>query len=127
MVVLITNQGYYWPSMHRDTTKVIQDCKKCKEQFAIRKAAKKDAIIAGNEWPFSHWRVNILGPLPTAPGAENVVTKDDNGRTKEVTKRKESKEVASIEDAYYKNKLRMYHDERSSHSTYKIGGFLFLS
>ncbi|GKD16163.1 reverse transcriptase domain-containing protein [Tanacetum coccineum] len=37
--------------------------------------------------------------------AENAVTKDDRERTKEVTKIKESKEVASIEEAYYQNKL----------------------
>ncbi|GJW61309.1 reverse transcriptase domain-containing protein [Tanacetum coccineum] len=38
--------------------------------------------------------------------AENVVAKDDKGRTKEVTKKKEGKEVASIEEAYCQNKLR---------------------
>ncbi|GJU54011.1 reverse transcriptase domain-containing protein [Tanacetum coccineum] len=41
---------------------------KCKEQSAIRKAAENGAIAAGNGWSFSHWGVNILGPLPTAPG-----------------------------------------------------------
>ncbi|GKA79920.1 reverse transcriptase domain-containing protein [Tanacetum coccineum] len=40
------------------------------------------------------------------PIAENAVAKDDKGRTKEVTKKKEGKEVASIEEAYYQNKLR---------------------
>ncbi|GJW06734.1 reverse transcriptase domain-containing protein [Tanacetum coccineum] len=67
MVVRITKQGYYWPSMHRDAAKVIQDCEKCKEQSAIRKAAENGAITARNRWPFSHWGVNILRPLPTAP------------------------------------------------------------
>ncbi|GJR72996.1 reverse transcriptase domain-containing protein [Tanacetum coccineum] len=37
---------------------------------------------------------------------ESNIAKDDRGRTKEVTKRKESKEVALIEEAYYQNKLR---------------------
>ncbi|GJZ34142.1 reverse transcriptase domain-containing protein [Tanacetum coccineum] len=169
-VVRITKKGYYWPSMHRDAAKVIQDCEKCKEQSAIRKAAENSAITVGNGWPFSHYGVNILGPLPTAPGglkflaiavenstkwveanplttikehterslqrieshtilfpnhraygnnepyrkaidskstrmAENTVTKYDREITNEVTKRKESKEVASIEEAYYQNKL----------------------
>ncbi|GKA93483.1 reverse transcriptase domain-containing protein [Tanacetum coccineum] len=31
MVVRITKQGYYWPSMHREAAKAIQDCDKCKE------------------------------------------------------------------------------------------------
>nr|GEW61691.1 hypothetical protein [Tanacetum cinerariifolium] len=54
------------------------------------------------------------------------VAKDDIGRTKEVTKRKESREVASIEEAYYQNKLRRYHSKRSNHSTYKVGDFILL-
>nr|GEU81365.1 hypothetical protein [Tanacetum cinerariifolium] len=68
MVVRIMKQGYYWPSMHRDDAKVLQDYKKCKEQSAIRKVAESSVITAGSGWPFSHWGVNILGPLPTAPG-----------------------------------------------------------
>ncbi|GJT54852.1 hypothetical protein Tco_0989906 [Tanacetum coccineum] len=50
---------------------------------------------------------------------ENNAAKDDRGRTKEVTKRKESKEVASIKEAYYQNEIRMYHNQKSNHSTYK--------
>ncbi|GKD98671.1 reverse transcriptase domain-containing protein [Tanacetum coccineum] len=179
MVVRNTKQGYYWSSMYRDAAKVIQDCEKCKEQSAIMKAAENGVITAGNRWSFSHWGVNILGSLPTAPGglkflalavehstkwveekplttingkhaerfvweyietpfsltygyeaiipiAGNVVAKDDRGRTKEATKIKESKEVASIEEAHYQNKLRMYHNEKSNHSTYKIGDFVLL-
>ncbi|GJY59600.1 hypothetical protein Tco_0459492 [Tanacetum coccineum] len=45
-----------------------KECEKCKEQSAISKAAKNDTIAAGNGWSFSHWGVNILGPLPMALG-----------------------------------------------------------
>ncbi|GJV95220.1 reverse transcriptase domain-containing protein [Tanacetum coccineum] len=31
LVVRITKQGYYWPSMHKEVAKAIQDCEKCKE------------------------------------------------------------------------------------------------
>nr|GFC87666.1 hypothetical protein [Tanacetum cinerariifolium] len=54
------------------------------------------------------------------------VAKYNRGRMKEVTKRKESKEVALIEEAYYQNELRMYHRKRSNHSTYKVGYFVLL-
>ncbi|GJY19620.1 reverse transcriptase domain-containing protein [Tanacetum coccineum] len=63
MVVRITKQEYYWPSMHKDVSRVIQDYEKCN---AMKKRAKIRAIAAGNAWPFSHWGVNILGPLPMA-------------------------------------------------------------
>ncbi|GKC06052.1 reverse transcriptase domain-containing protein, partial [Tanacetum coccineum] len=75
------------------------------------------------ETPFSL----TYGSEAIIPIAENAVAKDDKGRTKGVTKKKEGKEVASIEEAYYQNKLRKYHHERSSHSTYKIGDFILLS
>ncbi|GKA26793.1 reverse transcriptase domain-containing protein [Tanacetum coccineum] len=68
MVVRITKQGYYWPSMHREAAKAIQDCNKCKEQSAIWKAGADGAITVGSTWPFSHWGIHILGPLPMAPG-----------------------------------------------------------
>ncbi|GJY10766.1 reverse transcriptase domain-containing protein [Tanacetum coccineum] len=54
MVVRIIKQGYYWPSMHRDVARIIQDCEKCKEQSAIRKRKEIRAIAAGNAWAFSH-------------------------------------------------------------------------
>nr|GEY20865.1 gypsy retrotransposon integrase-like protein 1 [Tanacetum cinerariifolium] len=66
MVVRIINQGYYWPSMHRDVSRIIQNCKKCKDQFAVKKIEEIEAIAAGNAWPFSYWGVSILGPLPMA-------------------------------------------------------------
>ncbi|GJR44108.1 reverse transcriptase domain-containing protein [Tanacetum coccineum] len=53
MVVRITKQGYYWPSMHREAAKAIQDCDKCKEQSAIRKAGVDGAIAVGSTWPLS--------------------------------------------------------------------------
>ncbi|GJT14726.1 putative reverse transcriptase domain-containing protein [Tanacetum coccineum] len=48
MVVRITKQGYYWLSMHREAAKAIQDCDKCKEQSAIRKARADGAIAVGS-------------------------------------------------------------------------------
>ncbi|GKD76428.1 reverse transcriptase domain-containing protein, partial [Tanacetum coccineum] len=48
MVVRITKQVYYWPSMYRDAAKILQDCKKCKEQSAIKKIAKSSTMTAGS-------------------------------------------------------------------------------
>ncbi|GJU17058.1 reverse transcriptase domain-containing protein [Tanacetum coccineum] len=67
MVVRITKQGYYWPSMHMEAAKAIQDYDKCKEQSATRKARADEAITVGSTWPFSHWGIHILGPLLMAP------------------------------------------------------------
>ncbi|GJZ64544.1 reverse transcriptase domain-containing protein [Tanacetum coccineum] len=54
MVFRITKQGYYWPLIHREAAKSIQDCDKCKEQFTIRKAGADGAITVriehSTEW-----------------------------------------------------------------------------
>ncbi|GJR93598.1 reverse transcriptase domain-containing protein [Tanacetum coccineum] len=60
LAVKITKQGFYWPSMHREVVKAIQDCKKCKEQSVIRKAGTSGAVAAGSTWPFSHWGIHII-------------------------------------------------------------------
>ncbi|GJT30232.1 reverse transcriptase domain-containing protein [Tanacetum coccineum] len=39
------------------------------EQPMVKKASGKEAITTRSTWPFSHWGVNILGPLPTALGS----------------------------------------------------------
>ncbi|GKB30739.1 reverse transcriptase domain-containing protein [Tanacetum coccineum] len=124
MVVKITKLGYFWPSMHRDVAKIIQDCAQYKEQSMAKKIAGKDVIAAGSkETPFSL----TYGSEAIIPIVESIVSKDIRDTTKENAKRKESKEVASIEEAYYQNKLRIYHDVSSNHSTYKLGDFVLLS
>ncbi|GKA03568.1 putative ribonuclease H-like domain-containing protein [Tanacetum coccineum] len=52
-----------------DDVKIIQDYTQCQEQSMATKVSGKDAIVAGTTWPFSHWGVNILGPLPRATGS----------------------------------------------------------
>nr|GEV69919.1 hypothetical protein [Tanacetum cinerariifolium] len=113
MVVRITKQGYYWPSMHRDVSRVIQDCEKCKEQPAVKKRAEIRAIAVGNAWPTLPRNNQEETPFSLTYGSkaiiltvESIIAKDGRGRAKEVTKRKESKEVASIEKAYYQIELR---------------------
>ncbi|GKD10829.1 reverse transcriptase domain-containing protein, partial [Tanacetum coccineum] len=65
----------------REVVKAIQDYEKCKEQSAIRKAGTSEAIAAGNTWPFSHWGIHILGPLPMAPGEMEWALQDQQEET----------------------------------------------
>ncbi|GJR76241.1 hypothetical protein Tco_0088606 [Tanacetum coccineum] len=111
----------------------IRNCHKCKEQSAVRKRAEIGAITAGNAWSTLPRNNQKETPFSLTYGSEAIiltvesnVAKDDRGRTKEVTKRKESKKVASIEEAYYQNELCRYHNKRSNHSTHKVGDFVLL-
>ncbi|GKG34018.1 hypothetical protein Tco_0434177, partial [Tanacetum coccineum] len=49
-----------------EVAKAIQDCEKYMEESAIRKAGTSGSIVAGCTWPFSHWGIHIIGPLPMA-------------------------------------------------------------
>nr|GEX71741.1 reverse transcriptase domain-containing protein [Tanacetum cinerariifolium] len=66
-------------------------------------------------------------PKAIIPISKNDVAKYDRGRIKEVNKRRGSREIASIREAYYRRKLRRHHNKKSSHSIYKIGDFILLS
>ncbi|GKG07240.1 reverse transcriptase domain-containing protein [Tanacetum coccineum] len=69
-------------------------------------------------------------PFSLTYGSEAMIpiieTANDKGRVQKATKGKEIKEVASIEKAYYRNKLRKYHSVRSSHPMYIVGDFVLL-
>ncbi|GKB02090.1 reverse transcriptase domain-containing protein [Tanacetum coccineum] len=166
--------------------KAIQDCKKCKEQSAIRKAGTSGAIAAGSTFRVpriisskkeKHFKEGMFAdlckglkvaqsfspvtkhmeiihhikrqltqsqqgwvdnlaktlwihrtlprniqketPFSLTYGSEAMIpiieTTDDRGRVQKATKGKESKEVSLIEKSYYQNKLRKYHNARSSH------------
>ncbi|GKD67366.1 reverse transcriptase domain-containing protein [Tanacetum coccineum] len=134
MLVRITKQGYYWPSMHRDAAKLPEvsilgnsrrtlhkmggrktsdrykrkACRKIRMRIRsvhIRSATNnqlegREAFLRRNsqkETPFSL----TYGSEAIIPISETNVTKDDRGRIKEVDKRRGSKEIASIEEAYY--------------------------
>ncbi|GJV56515.1 reverse transcriptase domain-containing protein [Tanacetum coccineum] len=53
--------------MYRDAAKKIQDFTQC-QAYLMTKAPSNDAITVGRKWLFSHWGIDISGPLPVAPG-----------------------------------------------------------
>ncbi|GKB14626.1 reverse transcriptase domain-containing protein [Tanacetum coccineum] len=128
LVVRIMKQGFYWPSMHMEVAKSIQDYKKCKEESTIRKAKTSGAIAAGSTTlPRNNEKET---PFSLTYGSEAVIplieTTDDRGRPHKATKGKKSKEVALIELEYYRNQLQKYHNARSSHPTYIVGDCILL-
>jgi ribonuclease HI len=61
-------QGYWWPYMQKDAAQYVKQCDKC-QRFApsIHQPAASLNPIA-SPWPFSQWGLDIVGPLPRAPG-----------------------------------------------------------
>jgi hypothetical protein len=61
-------QRYWWPYMQKDATQYVKKCDKG-QRFApsIHQPAASLNPIA-SPWPFSQWGLDIVGPLPRAPG-----------------------------------------------------------
>ncbi|GKD23052.1 reverse transcriptase domain-containing protein [Tanacetum coccineum] len=68
VVSKITRLGYYWSSMHKDAKELIQKCEACQIYSSVPRKPKQEMTSIMLAWPFSQWGINIVGPLPTAPG-----------------------------------------------------------
>ncbi|GJS77352.1 hypothetical protein Tco_0727233 [Tanacetum coccineum] len=62
--------------------------------------------------------------IPPSTESLTPISKEHNSRDKR--KEGEYREVASIEEAYYRDKLKKYHDTRSSRFRFKLGDFVLL-
>lgn len=62
------SQGYWWPCMQADAQKYVRKCEKC-QKFAhqIHQPAR-ELLPLTSPWPLAMWGLDIVGPLPTAPG-----------------------------------------------------------
>jgi hypothetical protein len=62
------SQGYWWPYMQSDAIRYVKACDKC-QRFApkIHQPARELNPLS-SPWPFAQWGIDIVGPLPRAPG-----------------------------------------------------------
>jgi ribonuclease HI len=62
------SQGYWWPYMQSDAVRYVRKCDKC-QRFApkIHQPARELNPLS-SPWPFAQWGLDIVGPLPRAPG-----------------------------------------------------------
>ena len=61
-------QGYYWPTMLKDSTELIRKCKACQEHAKISHLPSEPLTSVTSPWPFQQWGLDILGPLPIGRG-----------------------------------------------------------
>ena len=64
----VLRQGYYWPTMLKDATKLIRKCKVCQEHAKISHLPSEPLTLVTSPWPFQQWGLDILGPLPIGKG-----------------------------------------------------------
>ncbi|GJV90795.1 NYNRIN-like protein [Tanacetum coccineum] len=60
--------GYYWPTMHRDVTRVVETCPNCHQHTPIIRQPQCEMTRISSPLPFHQWGIDIVGPFPEAPG-----------------------------------------------------------
>ena len=91
----VMSQGYWWPYMQSDSVWYVKACDKC-QRFApkIHQPARELNPLS-SPWPFAQWGIDIVGPLPRAPGNKKFLIVATDYFTKWV----EAEPLAHIRDA----------------------------
>jgi ribonuclease HI len=89
------SQGYWWLYMQSDSVRYVKACDKC-QRFApkIHQPARELNPLS-SPWPFAQWGIDIVGPLPRAPGNKKFLIVATDYFTKWV----EVEPLAHIRDA----------------------------
>ena len=64
----VLRQGYYWPTILKDTTDLVKKCIICQEHAKISRLPSEPLTSITSPWPFQQWGLDILGPLPIGKG-----------------------------------------------------------
>ncbi|XP_028105177.1 uncharacterized protein LOC114304201 [Camellia sinensis] len=62
------SQGYWWPCMQADAQKYVRRCEKCQTFAHQIHQSPRELLPFTSPWPFALWGLDIVGPLPAAPG-----------------------------------------------------------
>ena len=62
-------QGFYWPSAVLDAEEIVRKCDNCQKHANYSKVSPNEIHMLPSVWPFTRWGIDIVGPLPTAPGS----------------------------------------------------------
>nr|XP_009413785.1 PREDICTED: uncharacterized protein LOC103995026 [Musa acuminata subsp. malaccensis] len=69
----ILRQGYYWPTMCRDTKAYVQRCSSCQEHARTPWQPAIPLTPIDCAWPFAQWGLDLLGPFPLASGQRKYI------------------------------------------------------
>ncbi|XP_070009629.1 uncharacterized protein [Nicotiana sylvestris] len=65
--------GYYWDNMEKDTKEFVRKCDICQRFAPMIHQLGEQLNSALSPWPFMKWGMDIVGPLPTAPGKARFI------------------------------------------------------
>ena len=64
LVGQVVRAGYFWLTMQKDATQVVQKCDKCQRFGNVQHVLAEHLMSITSLWPFSTWRIDIMAPLP---------------------------------------------------------------
>ena len=66
LVHKLIRAGYYWPIMLKDAQAYVKTCDKCQRFSNLIRQPSEELTPMTAPWPFAQWRLDIMGPFPTA-------------------------------------------------------------
>jgi hypothetical protein len=88
------SRGYWWSYMQADALKYVWECDKCQRFAPMIHQPARELNPLSSPWPFAQWGLNIVGPLPRAPGNRRFLIVATDYFTKWV----EAKPLSNIRD-----------------------------
>jgi hypothetical protein len=64
----VLRQGFYWPSIIDDASKLITTCQARQKFSPNSKASSQPSRLITPSWPLQRWSIDIVGPLTTTQG-----------------------------------------------------------
>ena len=68
MALKVLRQGYYWPTLSKDSISYVKKCDKCQRFAAVARAPPVELKMISAPWPFPVWGIDLVGALPTGKG-----------------------------------------------------------
>jgi hypothetical protein len=66
-------RAFYWPTALGDAEELVRRCQGCQYFAKQQHVPAYKLVTIPPTWPFACWGLNMIGPLPTAPGGFNRV------------------------------------------------------
>jgi ribonuclease HI len=66
-------RAFYWPTSLGDAEELVRRCQGCQYFTKQQHVPAYKLVTIPPTWPFARWGLDMIGPLPTAPGGFNRV------------------------------------------------------
>jgi hypothetical protein len=66
LIAKVFRQGFYWPSIIDDASKLVTTCQACQKFLLNTQALSQPSLHITSSWPLHRWGIDIVGPMTTA-------------------------------------------------------------